>query len=365
MSAAERKLLPWRARHIAFMSRAHVCNAIVYPAILYAARVSTIDAGTFAKLHRSFAVFIWRSTSEPMRRSNLYWSPEAGGLGLVNVELKITVQRFLFFREQRDGFLRAAVQSVGALHLSLWLATTATMSHGARATAFYKEVARAVALLEERFSWEYLLAVRPRRLYWDLVEQELPPPLYRQPPAGVAISDVLKRVRKLPVPTGTKDFFFRFHTGVLPVKARQEERGFFLPWGSNCLLCGGRETPEHVLLECNTASFFWDELQASFGTCWEITWRGLKFLDVDAEHTLLRDCVLIVGLHALWRARVDVVECAHRPQPAWRHFVQKTEWTVSALEAPDSDSGLHDALARGCQALLAFKAKEQRRWSSR
>ncbi|XP_077559058.1 uncharacterized protein LOC144174301 [Haemaphysalis longicornis] len=34
----------------------------------------------------------------------------------------------------------------------------------------------------------------------------------------------------LPIPTGTKNFFCRFHFGVLPVGSRQEERGFFPAW---------------------------------------------------------------------------------------------------------------------------------------
>lgn len=87
LSAAERKRQPWRHRHIVLFTRAHVCNAIAYPAVLYGARITTIDAGSLNKLHRSWAVFLWRSTYEPMRRSNLFWSLERGGLGLVNVEL--------------------------------------------------------------------------------------------------------------------------------------------------------------------------------------------------------------------------------------------------------------------------------------
>lgn len=337
---------------------------MVYPAILYAARVSTIDAGSVAKLHRLFAVFVWRSTYEPMRRTNVFWSAEAGGLGLVNLELKLTVQRFLYFRDHRDGFLQAAVQNVGALHLAPWLATTAELLGGARATGFYREVAGAVALLQERFSWEYLCSVKPRKLYWDLVEQTLPPPMYRLPPLGRPKSDVLRRVRKLPIPTGSKDFFFRFHTCILPTKARQEERGFFLPGGANCLLCGGRETAEHVFMDCNTAFYFWDELQCSFNTRWRITWTNLKFLDAASERPLLRDCVHVIGLHSLWRARVDAVECTERPRPAWRHFVQKAQWAIAALDGDEADSELRDALERGTRALMDFKSQQQRRWDA-
>lgn len=187
----------------------------------------------------------------------------------------------------------------------------------------------------------------------------VPPTMYRLPPQGRLKSDVLRRVRKLPIPTGSKDLFFRFHTGVLPPKARQEERGFFLPAEPKCTLCGKRETPEHVFVDCNSAFYSWEELQCSFGTRWQLTWMNLEFLETASEGPLLGDCVHVIGLHSLWRARVDVVDCVPRPRPAWRHFVQKAKWAVAALDGPESDFQLRDALARGSQALMELKLKRR------
>lgn len=358
LAAAERKLQPWRTRHITMFSRAHVCNALVYPPMLYSARITTIDASTTHKLHRLWAAFIWRSTYEPMRRSNLFWSLEKEGVGLVNVHLKLIVQRFLYFRNQPDSFLRAALQHLGSAHLARWVATSEGLNHGLSHTGFYKEVAAALAGLEEQFSWKYLLAASPRRLYWDLLAKVLPPPLYRQPSGSAPSTNVLRRVRALPVPTGSKDFFFRFHVGVLPVMARQESRGFFLPYGSGCILCGQKETSEHVFLACNIAHYFWDEIQSFFGTRWEITWSSLRFLNAEAECPDLRDCVFVLGLHSLWRARTDTVGCSVSPKPAWRHFIQKVNWTTSALEGPESDETLREALEKGGQVASSFKTKE-------
>lgn len=81
--------------------------------------------------------FYLRSTYEHMRRNNMFWRAEARGLRLVNVELKLIVQRFMFFRDRHDGFLQAALQNVGNLHLSPWLAKTVQLTHSARATGFY------------------------------------------------------------------------------------------------------------------------------------------------------------------------------------------------------------------------------------
>lgn len=362
LTAAEAKLQPWRTRHIALVARAHICNVVVYPATLYSARVTSIDKKSVNKLHRQWAVFVWRSSYEPMRRTNLFWGLDAGGLGLVHVEIKLTVQRFIYFRDQSDPFLRGALQSIGSAHISKWQVTTVQLHHGARAAPFYREIAGAITLLEQQFSWDYLLAVKPRRLYRDLLAKLLPPPLYRQPPVEAAKRGVLKRIMCLPIPTGTKNFFCRFHFGVLPVGSRQEERGFFLPRGAGCFLCGRLETAEHVFLECNTARYFWDEVQCFLGVHWDIDWAGLRYLDVPIEHSELCECVITLGLHSLWRARVDAVECTPTPKPAWRHFVHKMEWTVSALGAPDSDSELGQALARCCRATVAFKTKELERF---
>lgn len=141
-----------------------------------------------------------------------------------------------------------------------------------------------------------------------------------------------------------------------------EERGFFLHGGAGCLICGRRETAEHILMECNPPAVFWDELQMAFSKRWDLPWSDLRCLSTPTGNKVLRDCVLVIGLHSLWRARVDAVECARNPKPAWRHFVVKVEWTVGALGDPDTDCELRDSLQRGCQALQLFKEKEMHRW---
>lgn len=103
---------------------------------------------------------------------------DAGGLNLVPVEIKLTAQRFIYFRDQPDPFLRGALQSIGSAHTAKWLVMTVQLHHGARTAPFYRKIAGAIALLEQQFSWLYLLTVKPRRLYRDLLAKLLPPPLY-------------------------------------------------------------------------------------------------------------------------------------------------------------------------------------------
>lgn len=63
------------------------------------------------------------------------------------------------------------------------------------------------------------------------------------------------------MPPNVKTFFFKLHTGTLPVKTWLEERGMYVPWGSSCLLCNKPETIERVFIDCKNAIFFWDILQ--------------------------------------------------------------------------------------------------------
>ncbi|KAH9370641.1 hypothetical protein HPB48_008743 [Haemaphysalis longicornis] len=112
------------------------------------------------------AVSLWRLAFKYMRRSNLFWSLEKGDVGVVNVQLKLIVQRFLYFGDHPDPLFRAALQRLGSVHLIRWLATSEGLNYGVSHTAFYKEVIVSLVTLGEQSSWEYLITAKPRRLYW-------------------------------------------------------------------------------------------------------------------------------------------------------------------------------------------------------
>lgn len=92
---------PPGVRHITLKARSCICNAVVHPAVLYAAQVKLFPGSSADSIHRTWATFIWRSTYESMRKTNLFWSVDKGGLGLVNTKVKLAVHRFLFFRDKR------------------------------------------------------------------------------------------------------------------------------------------------------------------------------------------------------------------------------------------------------------------------
>ncbi|CAN7949382.1 unnamed protein product [Ixodes pacificus] len=158
----------------------------------------------------------------------------------------------------------------------------------------------------------YLMTASRKKLYWDTLEVLLPAPLYRTVPAPQCASGLFKQVRKLPVPATSKDFFVRLHLGVLPVKVWLDDRGLFVPWSTNCDLCGANETLPHVFVECSNAYLFWDEMRKDLGVDFPVDWHVFRYLDVEGTDTassMVLPSMVLLGLHAIWLARSAMVEC--------------------------------------------------------
>ncbi|CAN7939388.1 unnamed protein product [Ixodes hexagonus] len=88
----------------------------------------------------------------------------------------------------------------------------------------------------------------------------------------------------MPVPPCVKTFFFKLHSGVLPVKTWLDDKGLFVPWGVNCFLCQKPETVEHVFLDCWDGVFFWDVLQRTLKKEFPLDPYGIRFLAVEDEN---------------------------------------------------------------------------------
>ncbi|KAM7293424.1 hypothetical protein ISCGN_026554 [Ixodes scapularis] len=241
-----------------------VCNTVTYPAVFYKAQAVCCPGVTAKKIHRSWATFVWRSPWERTRRDNLFLHQESGGLGLVNIVIKLNVQRFLLFRDAKEPTLLSALHHLGFPYLGRWMVSTSGRTAKAAALRFYSEIAEAIQFFLALFSWDYLTTITKRKLYWDTVAATFPPPLYRPPPVPDGAARLFRFVRRLPAPTATKDFFVRMHMEVLPVKSWLHGKGVFVPWSLNCDLCGNTETIQHVLVECSNAYLFWDEMRTCF-----------------------------------------------------------------------------------------------------
>ncbi|XP_064481691.1 uncharacterized protein LOC135394724 [Ornithodoros turicata] len=327
------KLQPFMGRQLSILHRSVIINTALYPAILYCAQAIPVDGGTVQQFHRLCARYLWQSKFERMRRSNIFWSLEAGGLGVVNLEIKIKVQRFLYFRDQRRPEIRAAMQVMGTSHLLEWIVTTTQTTALDKTTlTFYREMKLSIRFFLEILTWEYLATVKKKKLYWDTVAMMYPPPLYRQNFTEISPRDVLKRIKYLPIPTSSKDFFVKFHIEVLPAKHWLQGKGFLVPWEGRCDMCGETETLRHVVYECRNAFLFWSDLRTSLQIEEELPYEALKFLNFKRkEFTEVKSVAVVTGLQALWKARTSRVECDAKPRSPIHFLKIKLMWTLSLI----------------------------------
>lgn len=206
-------------------------------------------------------------------------------------------------------------------------------SEGVCTLRFYKEIERALKTFHAMFSDEYLAKVKRRRLYWDALELLTPVPMYRANLRDTS-SSVFKRLSFYPVQTGTKDFFFKFHTEVLPVKTWLDKKGFFVPWSKNCALCPYEEDLRHVFFDCTNAQLFWAQLRQTLQVQLYPEWESCKFLEFgNGTNRSCLETLALLGLHAIWRSRTDHLLVAVGGKPAWRHFVDGFQYVSSVLSA--------------------------------
>lgn len=319
------KTTKWGGRDLSMFGRATVCNLFLVAKIWYVLQVLYMTRVQVQKLHRVFAVFIWSSSWERTSRTNLFRSVRCGGLGLVHLFLRQVVSRFAFLRDQRDGFLRTMIQ----LRLSDALPDFVVSScavRGSTARGYLREVVLAYQFLKARFSLDYLSMVTRKRLYKDLIDVTLPVPLYRSIHSAGAGQDVLKRVKKMPVRSSAKSFFFQLHSGTLPVKPWLQEKGLFVPWGIDCIICRKPETMEHIFLDCSDAVFHWDILQRTLKKDLPISPYGIRFLPTDNDDGVPYDMLIVVSLHSLWKTRMAVRHADVNARPAREYFKESIAW---------------------------------------
>lgn len=324
------KTTNWKGTHLSMFAKATVCNLFLISKIWYVMQVLYCSRRNVQKIHRVFAVFIWASEWERCSRMNLFKRVKDGGLGLSHLFVKQLVNRFTFFRDVRDPFLRTMCQLRLSKHLPAYVVSNSSMPGSLR--GYLREVVDSVRFLSVRFSNDYLFSVSRKKLYRDTLDMIIPVPMYRAINSGGQGHDVLKRVKKMQVQPGTKSFFFKLHTGTLPVRGFLQEKGFYLPWGANCLICKQLETIDHVFLHCWEGVYFWDVLQRTLQKELPLNSLGIRFLTVENEDGLPLDLIMLMGLHCLWRARMAGFYCEPDRRPARQLFREDVSKFIDVIK---------------------------------
>ncbi|XP_072142922.1 uncharacterized protein [Dermacentor andersoni] len=306
-------------RDLSIFARSTVCNLFLVAKIWYVLQVLCATRASIQRLHRVLAVYIWGSTWERTSRTNLFRSVKSGGLGLAHLFLKQVVSRFLFMREQSNAFLRTVFQMRLCDVMPAFIVSSDRVD-GPKVRGFLREVVWSYEFLAARFSLQYLSNVTRKKLYKDVVDVCMPEPLYRTMLSTGAGKDVLKRVKRMPVRSTVKTFFFYLHTRTLPVKPWLEQKGIFVPWTINCLLCKQPETIDHIFLDCVDATFLWDILQRTLKKELPITPYGIRFLPTDNDEGVPYDMFMALCLHSIWKTRMAVYHADVNAQPAREYF---------------------------------------------
>lgn len=197
----------WKGWDMSIFTRATVCNIFLIAKFWYVLQVLACARVNIQKLHRVFAVFIWKSGWERMRRDNLFRRVSKGGLSLSHVFVRQTVSRFMFLREQTNPFLRTVIQMTLADEIPFFVVSLCRPEQR-KLSSFLREVVEACRFLSVRFSLQYLSTVTRKRLTRDLIESVFPEPLYRSMFHAGPERNVLSRVKKMTIAPSIKTFCF-------------------------------------------------------------------------------------------------------------------------------------------------------------
>lgn len=200
-----------------------------------------------------------------------FLSPHEGGLGLVNLEIKLKVQKFLLLRNKQNNVLATAPRTLGGCYLAALQVGASDISKKAPVLRYYKEITEAVKYFEDQFFWEYVARVQRKRLCWDTTDLSIPPPVYRAVFPQVKSSDVFKRLRYYAVRTSPNDLCVRFH-GVPSGQKLGNNQGIFFPSGMNCVLYPTEETLKYTFIYCSNAELFWGHIWFVFKVDLYPTW---------------------------------------------------------------------------------------------
>lgn len=334
-----KKATSWANRDLSMFARATVCNIFLVAKLWYVLQVLACSRTNVQKFHRVFATFIWGSSWERMRRDNLFRRVKSGGLGLTHLFVRQLVSRFCFLRDQNHPFLRSVIQ-VRLANILTTVLVTSDNTVPRTLFGFLKEVKDATLFLQARFSMEYLGNVSKKKLTRDLVEILFPVPLYRSFYSQCPGQDVLCRVKKMCVPPVVKSFFFKLHSNTLPVKPWLKEKGIFVPWSVDCLLCKKPETIEHVFIYCWDAVFFWDVLQRTLKKDLTITSETIRYLPVEKCEEVPYDLFIVLGLFSVWKTRMEFRHADPHIKSVRSHFIDvvaqvESVYCRSAENAPD------------------------------
>lgn len=96
-----------------------------------------------------------------------------------------------------------------------------------------------------------------------------------------------------------KTFFFKLHSGTLPVRTFVEERRFYMPWGSHFLICNQAETIYQVFPRWWEGVYIWSGLQMTIKKQFPLHPHEIRYLPIENDDGLPFYLIMVNALHII------------------------------------------------------------------
>lgn len=141
------------------------------------------------------------------------------------------------------------------------------------------------------------------------------------------------------VPPAAKSFFFKLHSGTLPVKPWLREKGIFVLWFVDILRCKTPQTIVHIFIHCSDAVVFWDILQRTLKKK-TLTQHTIRYLRVEKSDNVACDVFILLGLFSILKTRMEFQHVDPKSKSAHEHFLDVVAEVVCILPNCRNCTGL-------------------------
>lgn len=110
--------------------------------------------------------------------------------------------------------------------------------------------------------------------------------------------------------------------------------------------------------------FFWYAIRTAYNLTNRLSGLDDRFLNAggaDGQLQQFFDLVLSLGVQALLKTRMNVVECMENPRPAWKHVLNEAQLSLSVPQVDKVRSDISSALGKGYESLKAFHGRRRLR----
>ena len=265
LSKLDKSLNLWKSRALSLVGKALIVNVLGISKLIYLSQVLIPPRWALDKLNKLVWPFLWGSKIETVARNTLFCPVAAGGLGLIDFQLKSQVLRF-------KSTLRALSEPSSACFFLTKYFCGGGLSRIRPEWAYLRDILTPSAFFPTTFYADVLQTAKSlsrvaptfifssQNCYRELLKVKSSPPVLPYPwmrivPAQFSMTDHLIRIRD-PITENYKSDILWLIT-LRGIKVRDA----LCRWGYTdspvCAVCPRRETIDHCFLNCPRVKLVW------------------------------------------------------------------------------------------------------------